>query len=330
MLLNNLLLFLGGLSVFLLGVRFMIDYSSNLCVGRVEKSLKKCSNSTTKAVFCGVGLSCVAQSSVAINATLVGLVDNKTLSVKQATAIIVGTNIGTTITTQIISLSGTNFDITPFACLISFIGIIMSFKRGKIKDFGYFFIGFGLIFIGLKLISQRVDYFSTLKFFQSIFKTKNPILLILYGILVPALTQSSSSLMGVMVCLSSQNLINFSQIAYLVLGANVGSCFGVILSSSDKGEFAKTTAIFNLLINIFGLICFFPLIFLGGSWMESILGYMSNYPQRKVANFHTIYNILSGIAVLPLLNFFIKLSKGFLVIVSNKKSKTIDKGKIML
>ncbi len=320
MLLNNLLLFLGGLSVFLLGVRFMIDYSSSLCVGKVEKTLKKCSNSTTKAVFCGVGLSAVAQSSVAINASLVGLVDNKTLSVNQASAIIVGTNIGTTITTQIISLTGTNFDITPIACLIAFFGIIMSFSGGKIKDFGYLFIGFGLIFIGLNLVGEKADYFSKFNFFQSIFKTKNPLLLILYGVLVPAVMQSSSTLTGLMVVLASQNLINFSQIAYLVLGANVGSCFGVILSATNKGEFAKTTAIFNLIINIFGLVLFFPLIYFGADKIETLLGYMSKYSQRKIANFHTLYNIISGVAVLPFLNFFIAISKFFI----KKRGNIID------
>ncbi len=330
MLIVNILGFLGGLSVFLLGVRFMIDYSSLLCVGRVERALKKCSNSTSKAVISGVGLSALAQSSVAINASLVGLVDNKTLSVKEAAAIIVGTNIGTTITTQIISLTGTNFDITPLACLVAFIGVVLSFFRGKIKNFGYLSLGFGLIFIGLNLISQRADYFASQKFFKSIFKTKNPLLLILYGILVPAVMQSSSTLTGVMVVLASQNLINFSQIAYLILGANVGSCFGVITSASNKGEFAKTTAIFNLIINIFGLIVFFPFIYFGSEWISRTLGYMSNYPQRKIANFHTLYNIISGVAVLPFLNFFIGVSKRFLAITINKKSKTIDKGKIML
>ncbi len=330
MLVSNILTFLGGLSVFLLGVRFMIDYSSKLCEGRVERALKKCSSSTTKAVICGVGLSAVAQSSVAINASLVGLVDNKTLSIREASAIIVGTNIGTTITTQIISLTGTNFDITPIACLIAFFGIIMSFRKGKIKDFGFFFIGFGLIFIGLKLLAEKAEYFSDLKFFQSIFKTKNPMLLLLYGVLVPAITQSSSTLMGVMVVLASENLISFSQIAYLVLGANVGSCFGVILSASDKGGFAKTTAIFNLIINIFGAIIFIPLVYFGSEWLSDMLGYMSNYPQRKIANFHTVYNILSGVAVLPFLSFFIGISNRILALTTNKKRKSIDKGKIML
>lgn len=308
----------------------MIDYSSTLCVGRVEGVLKKCSSSKTKAVLCGVGLSAVAQSSVAVNASLVGLVDNKTLSVNEACAIIVGTNIGTTVTTQIISLTGVGFNITLLASLVAFLGIIFSFFKGKLKSVGFLLVGFGLIFIGLDLISQTADYFSSLAFFKSIFETKNPLLLILYGILVPALMQSSATLSGIMVVLAGRNLITFSQIAYLILGANVGSCFGVIFSSFDKGQLAKLTAIFNLVINFLGLVIFFPIVYFGSDFISGALEFLSAYPQRKIANFHTIYNIVSGVIFLPFIGVINKFSYRFLALFGNKKTKTIDKGKIML
>ena len=174
MLVSNILSFLGGLSVFLLGVRFMIDYSSKLCVGSAQRLLKKCSSSKAKAVLCGMGISAVAQSSVAVNASLVRLVDNKTLTVNQACAIIIGTNIGTTITTQIISLTGVGFNITLLACVSAFLGIIFSFSKGKLKDIGFLLLGFGLIFIGLDLIAQTADYFSSLAFLKAYLKRKIP------------------------------------------------------------------------------------------------------------------------------------------------------------
>lgn len=330
MLVRYILSFLGGLSVFLLGVRFMIDYSSSLCVGRVERWLKKCSSNKTKAVLCGVGLSGIAQSSVAVNASLVGLVDNKTLTTQEACAIIIGTNIGTTVTTQIISLTGVGFNITLLACFIGFIGIIFSFFKGKVKDVGYLFLGFALIFTGLDLISQTADYFSSQPFFKSVFQTQNPLLLLLYGICIPAIMQSSSTLTGIMVVLAGKNLINFSQIAYLILGANVGSCFGVIFSSFDKGELAKITAIFNLVINFLGLVMFFPIVYFGSDFLSRALEFLSDYPQRKIANFHTIYNIVSGVMFLPFIGVINKFSYRILGLFGNKKTKTIDKGKIML
>ena len=330
MLVKNILEFLGGLSVFLLGVRFMIDYSSKLCVGSIEKILKKCSSSKTKALLCGVGISAVAQSSVAVNASLVGLVDNKVLSVKEACTIIIGTNIGTTVTTQIISLTGVGFNITLPACLIAFIGVVFSFFKGKIKDLGFLLCGFGLIFIGLDLISQTADYFSSLAFFNSIFQTENPLLLTLYGILVPAVMQSSATLTGIMVVLAGRDLISFSQIAYLILGANLGSSVGVFFTAMDKSSFAKTTAIFNFAINFLGLIIFFPLVYFGADYISKLLDLFGNYPQRKIANFHTAYNILSGLMLLPFISPIINICDRFLGIFANKKTKTIDKGKIML
>ena len=330
MLFNYFLLFLGGLSVFLLGVRLLCENCSSLVYGRVEKTLNKCSHSTTKSFLGGVVISAITQSSVATNASVIGLVNNKKMTLKGACAVILGVNIGTTITTQIISLSGSSFSVLPIACLVGFVGVIFTFIKGKFKNLGYLFLGFSFIFIGLDIIGKNIEHFTSLKFFRAIFKTQNPIFLTLYGILIPAITFSSASLTGVMVVLAGQKLITFSQCVYLILGANVGSCIGVFYSLGGKSKFAKTTATFNLLVNVFGLLLFFPINMFASGTLTKLFDTWGASPQRQFANFHTVYNLISSLIVLPLLDKFIYLSQKFFTEKPHKKAKIIDKGKILL
>lgn len=328
MFINYFLGFLGGLAVFLLGVKMLCENCSCLVSGRVEKTLNKHSSSTIKCFGSGIVISAITQSSVATNASVISLVNSNKMSLKGACAVILGVNIGTTITTQIISLSGTSFSVLPIACFVGFVGVIFSFFKGKFKNLGYLFLGFGFIFIGLDIIGAKMDYFTTLPFFKSIFKTQNPFLLVLYGILVPAITFSSASLTGVMVVLASQNLISFNQCVYLILGANVGSCIGVFYSLSGKSNLAKTTATFNLLVNVFGLILFFPINMLLADKLDFLFTFLGSTAQRKFANFHTVYNVVSSLLIFPILDKFIYLSKKIFTIKMPKKAKIIDKAQI--
>ena len=327
---DNIIGVLGGLSVFLLGVRFMVDYSTKLCVGKIKTLLQNGTKTNMGGVGCGVILSAITQSSVAINSALIGLVNDKTLTLKQACYIILGTNIGTTVTTQIISLTGLGVNMTLIGSLVAFIGIIFTFFKGKTCVIGYFLLGFGFIFIGLNLISTNATLIFNSPFINSIITTKNPALLLIYGFCVPAVLQSSSCLSVFMVVLAGQNLINFTQIAYLILGANAGSCVGVFFNLSGKNDYCKITAIFNLIINIFGIVIFVPLIVFAKDYLNAILNIFGSDMQRKIANFHTLYNFLSTVVILPLTKVFIKFSGIILAIFTNKKYKTIDKGKIIV
>ena len=134
--------------------------------------------------------------------------------------------------------------------------------------------------------------------------------------------------MGVMVVLASQNLISFPQCVYLILGANVGSCIGVFYSLSGKSHLAKTTATFNLLVNIFGLIVFFPINAFFSQKLDLIFNILGGGAERKFANFHTLYNLVSSLLILPFLDKFIYLSQKFFDIKVPKKLKIIDKAKI--
>ena len=323
--LENVLIFFGGLSVFILGIRLLCENCEKLLTGKLNFLLKKFAKNSTTSFMTGTVVSAISQSSVAVNSALVSLVDAGCLSLLNACAVIVGVNVGTTMTTQLISLTNISFDISLIACFLSFIGVIMASVK-KTKTCGLMLTGFGFIFIGIKIISPCATYFERYEFFMRIFTVKNPFLLIFYGIMFPAILQSSSVLTGIMVILSEQGVLCFSQNAFLILGANVGSCVGVILFSATKNSMAKKCAYFNLLINVFGAILFTPLVIKFPDFIQKTFTGLSIKPERQLANFHTLYNLVTSLLVLPFLKFFVKLTnvdfKGFF---KQKKNKIIDK-----
>ena len=158
MIIKQIMSFLGGLSVFILGVRLISDACEKIFAHFVEKAFKRFGGRVLPAFSAGVVVSAISQSSVAVNSSIVSLVNCNSIKLKSACAVIVGVNVGTTITTQIISLSGLSFDFTCFVSLLSFIGVVLSFFK-KTKNVGDFLIGFGFIFIALELIGGVANYF---------------------------------------------------------------------------------------------------------------------------------------------------------------------------
>ena len=307
MIIKQIMNFLGGLSVFILGVRLLSESCEKIFARFVEKAFKKFGGRVLPAFSTGVVVSAISQSSVAVNSSIVSLVNCKAIKLKSACALIVGVNVGTTITTQIISLSGLSFDLTSFAGFLAFVGIILSYFK-KTKNVGEFLIGFGFIFLALDIIGASADYFKQKDWFINFFKIKNPFLLFSYGILIPSIMQSSACLTGIMVVLSNAGILQFSSCVYLLLGANIGSCVGVFFSLNGKGKVSLQTALFNLYINIFGAIVFFPIMLLFPQGVTKIFTFLSPQVERQMANFHTLYNVLSAFLVLPFLNFFVNLT----------------------
>lgn len=305
--LANIFNFLGGLAVFILGVRLLSDNAEKLLSGRMNFLLKKFARTPTSSFIAGTTVSAFTQSSVAVNSALVKLVDGGTISLLNACAVIVGVNVGTTMTTQLISFSDMSLDISLIACFICFLGVIFSsFKR--FKTGGMAMVGFGFIFMGINLISPCAEYFQRYPFFMRIFTVKNPFLLIFYGITFPAVCQSSSPLTGIMIVLTKHGVLSFSQNAFLILGANIGSCAGVMIFSADKNSNAKKCANFNLLLNVFGTLVFAPLIILFPEFFQNFFYRLSSESERQLANFHTLFNLATSLAVLPFLKFFVKLT----------------------
>lgn len=300
--------FFGGLAVFILGVRLLTDNAEKLLSGRMNFLLKKFARTPRSSFMTGTAISAVTQSSVAVNSALVKLVDGDKISLLNACAVIVGVNVGTTMTTQIISLANTSVNTSIIGCFVCFLGVILSsFKR--LKSGGLALTGFGFVFMGLNMISPCAEYFQRYPFFMKIFTVKNPVLLIFYGIAFPAIMQSSSPLTGIMVVLSEQGVLSFSQNAFLILGANIGSCVGVNIFSLNKNENAKKCADFNLLLNVFGAVIFAPLVTAFPNFFQTVLEWLSPKSERQLANFHTLYNLFTSLAALPFLKFFVKVSE---------------------
>lgn len=306
---QHVLLSLGGITLFLLGLKIMSENMEKITGEKMKSLLSSCTKNKLLGVLTGTISTGVIQSSIATNIIVVGFVSSGILTFYQASAIIMGANIGTTITAQLVSLSGKEFfDITAFGSLIFFVGFMLSFfKNKKTKYVGNIMEGFGMLFLGLDIVNESVIFFKNFEEFRRVFLVKNDLLLLLNGILITAIVQSSSAVTSVMIILAGNSLLSFENSMFLILGANIGTCFSVIVASMNKNLPARQTAIFNLAFNVFGsLILVIPLM-LFKSQIANLFAYFSSGIERQIANFHTLFNLFVTIILLPFLKPFTTL-----------------------
>ena len=322
---NEFLFFLGGITVFLLGLSKISESASGFSEEKSKNFLLKCSSSPLRGIATGATVTALVQSSIATNVVAVGLVDGGILSFYSASAIIMGANIGTTATAQIVALSGvTAFDITALGSLSAFIGALITFlvKNGKNKTIGGVLIGFGLLFIGLEIMSDSVNFFKDYEFFKRLFLVENPVVLFLNGLVLTAVMQSSSALSGIMIILAGSGLLSFKSSMFILYGANVGTCLPVIISSLGKSDGARRTAVFNLFFNVFGVLVFFlPTVVFGDCIARLFL--RGKDVGRAIANFHTAFNVSVTALVLPIL-------KPFTALISKMVSEERKNRKILI
>ena len=303
------LLMLGGVTFFLLGLKFMSENMENLAGEKMQKVLKSFTKNKFSGVLTGAVSTALLQSSIATNVITVGFVSSGILTFYSASAIIMGTNIGTTITAQLVSLSVSDaFDITALGSLIAFIGFIFSFvKNQKLSLIGGVMAGFGMLFFWLDVVSDSISYFKNFDWFRQIFLVKSDILLLLNGLIITAIIQSSSAVTSVMIILASNGLLSFESSMFLILGANIGTCFSVIIASSGKPAEARRVAYFNIAFNILGsLILFLPLTLLKTQISQTFMSFSGSI-EREIANFHTLFNLFVTIILLPVLKPFTNL-----------------------
>ncbi len=306
---GQFLLALGGITLFLIGLKFMSDNMELLAGKKMKSLLSSCTKNKIYGVMTGAVSTAVIQSSIATNVILVGFVSNGIISFYQASSVIMGANIGTTITAQLVSLSGKDsFDITALGSFIAFLGFIFSFiKKGKLTELGGVMMGFGMLFLGLDIVSERVSYFKNFEKFRAIFLVKNDILLLFNGLIITAIVQSSSAVTSVMIILASNGLISFENSMFLILGANIGTCLSVIVAAVGKPAPARQTAFFNLAFNVVGsAILFLPLSIFKTQIANAFLAFSGSI-EREIANFHTLFNLLVTLMLLPFLKPFTSL-----------------------
>lgn len=304
---QRILLAVGGVTLFMVGLKFMSENMEQVAGVKMQSIMKKMTKNRLVGVSCGAVCTALIQSSIATNIILVGFVSSGIMTFLEASSMIMGANIGTTVTAQLVSLSGKEaFDITAFGSLIAFLGFILSFfkKPKNLQNIGNIMVGFGMLFFGLDILSQSVAFFKNFEAFRNIFLVKNDLLLILNGIAITAIIQSSSAVTGVMIVLASNELLTFESSMFLILGANIGTCFSVIVASMNKSVDARRAAVFNLAFNIFGAaILFFPLVFFKTQISNFFLSFSGSI-ERQIANFHTLFNLAVTLILLPILKPF--------------------------
>ena len=328
----DLLFMFGGVAVMMIGMKLMGASLEKVASGGMKKLLSKVTSNRLAGVGVGVGVTCIIQSSTATTVMLVGFVNIGLLTLMQATNVIMGANIGTTVTAHIVSLSGV-IDIGAFAAGIGFIGVMMSMlsKKQNVQNIGEILTGLGLIFVGLEFIST---YAKELMFVsennpqpwaQAIFAGDHfPLLLILFGIVITALVHSSSTITSLMVVLASIGILPFRNAMFLALGSNIGTCVTSIMSSIGTSTNAKRTAMVHLTFNTVGCLIFIAPLWIFGDSVTALFASISGDVGQQLAIFHTLFNIATTIVLLPLTKVLVK----FVSKIIPEKEKTEEKFKL--
>lgn len=297
MILDILRLF-QGIGVFLVGMKMTSKSLSGLAGGKIEALFKRLGNNKLAAVGVGVGSAAVLQSSSATTVILLGLVNSGIVSLFQATCIIMGANIGTTVTAILLS-----FNALPIAELFAFLVfpgalIMMSAKRENLKNLGRILSGAGLIFIALDVIGAGAMDLKDSPGFVSFFsRIGSPFMLILIGIAFTAFIQSSSALTGLVLTLTELGIMPVVSTFYIIMGSNVGSCATAMLASYGGTPNMKRTALIHLAFNAIGLVIFLPFVVVFGETVAEKLAFFGE--AALVAYFHVAFNLLTTIILLP-------------------------------
>ena len=298
-----------GLALFLYGMNTMGDGLEKFSGGKLEKTLEKMTNSTIKGFLLGAAVTAVIQSSSATTVMVVGFVNSGIMKLRQAIGIIMGANVGTTITSWILSLSGIEGDSivmqllkpSSFSAVFAFIGIIllMFMKSDSNKNLGTIFVGFAVLMVGMDMMSKAVAPLADEPAFTSILTAfQNPVLGIIAGAILTAVIQSSSASVGILQALSATGSITYSMAIPIVMGQNIGTCVTALLSCVGAKKNAKRAAFVHLYFNIIGtlLIC---LLFYGANLFLSF-GFLDDVVNpANIAIIHTVFNLLATGLLLP-------------------------------
>ena len=326
---ENLFLFVGGLGMFLFGMHSMSDGVQKSAGSKMQELLGILTNNRVMAVLVGALVTAIIQSSGATTVMIVGFVNAGLMSLGQAVGVIMGANIGTCITAWIVSLGqlGDSFKaISPslYAPLLVGIGalLIMFSKKQKKRNIGDILIGLGLLFIGLDFMQDAANSYIELPIFTQAFALfgNNPFLGILIGVVVTGIMQSSSASVGILQTLAATGgVVTTSSAVYISLGSNIGSCFTALLSSMGAPRNAKRTAVMHLSFNVIGTILFgvggFLFFQLNPDFASSGIGSVG------ISIFHTVFNIICTILLLPMSNYLVKLSG---LIVRGKDEEDVE------
>ncbi len=319
--------FMGGLGMFLYGMHIMADGLQKSAGSRVKKLLGFLTNNRIMAIMVGALITAIIQSSGATTVMVVGFVNAGILSLTQAVGVIMGANIGTTITAWIVSLSqlGDAFEVMQpafYAPLLIGIGALMLLfcKNQKKVMAGEILIGIALLFIGLDFMSDSIAPFTDAPIFSTAFRILggNPFLGIIIGALVTMLLQSSSASVGILQTLALNGVVTTNAAIFITLGQNIGSCFTAILSSASAGKNAKRAAAIHLMFNVIGALIFGTILYIVFLLRPDFAHH--NINSVEISIFHTIFNFLNTAILFPFAKQLVNLSQWIIKDVSKEEA----------
>ncbi len=322
-LIGSLIWLLAGVGVFIVGMNFLSEALEKSAGEGMKRLLGRISNNRFSGVGIGAGVTAIVQSSSATSVMVIGLVNAGVMTLMQAVPIIMGANIGTTITGVLVALKNDYFDMLMY--IFAFAGVMMGFfKKEKIKLAGLLFSGLGLIFVGLNVMSSEDAFGNPLveSMFQGVFSVIDfPLLLIFVGVIFTALIQSSSAATGVVITMVGTGVLPLDLALFIVLGANIGTCVTALLASVGANANSKRVALIHFTFNVIGTVVFTAIVWLFHEPMINLL--VSLFPQNdpmslqmRVSVFHVVFNVTTTLILLPFVSQLVKYS---CVIIKDKK-----------
>ncbi len=299
---------LGGLALFLYGMQMMSQGLEAAAGNRMKQILEKLTANRFLGVAVGAGITAIIQSSSATTVMVVGFVNSGMMTLQQAVWIIMGANIGTTITGQLIAL-----DIGAVTPLFAFVGVVMILfvRKQKYTYFGQILAGFGVLFIGMGMMGSSMEPLQQSETFIDLMTTfSHPVLGILAGVVFTAVIQSSSASVGILQALAVSGLIGLDGAVYVLFGQNIGTCITAILASFGANRNAKRTTLIHLMFNVIGTVVF-TILCMVTPLVPFMEGLTSN-PAAQIANVHTLFNIVTTLLLLPTGTGLVTLAKKIL------------------
>lgn len=311
----------GGLALFIYGMTTLSNNLEKLSSGRMEKIIESLTSNLGKSILLGIAVTAVVQSSSATTVIVVGLVNAGILKLSSAIGVIMGANIGTTVTGQILRLADLEgnenvgsilklFSPSTLAPFIAIVGVViyMTSKKQSGKTIGEIFIGLGILFTGMLSMTDSVKPLAELEGFRNLFiAMSNPVLGILVGTFVTFLIQSSSASIGILQAISATGVLSFSAAFPIILGQNIGTCTTSMLSAVGASKGAKRTAIVHLYFNVIGTVLFTAAIYI----YQGVVGFKfwnDAIDMGGIANFHTVFNIVTTVLFIPFTKLLEKLA----------------------
>ena len=324
---SMIVMLIGGLVFFLFGMNVMSGGLETMAGGGLEKTMKKVTSNDFLGFFLGAGITIAIQSSSAFTVMLIGLVNSGIMDFANTFGMIMGSNVGTTLTAWLLSLAGLegNFFITllnpsTFAPLLAGIGIVMQMfsKNDRKKQLGNIFIGFAILICGMDLMSDSMASVRTLDGFDSfLLALKSPIIALLVSTAFTGVIQSSAATIGIVQALALSGGITWEMAIPLVLGANIGTCVTALISAIGTNKNAKRVVVMHFSVNVFGSILCMVIMYIMRAFGVSILG--AEIAMVGVAVIHTLFNAINTIALLPIKKLLIKFC---VWVVKDKEEKT--------